>query len=355
MLKPVAAALLFAALMAAPLHAAAAEPAFPVKVVVVTMWEEGDDTGDGQGELQNWVARYPLPETIPFPAGQRHLRYNREREVLAIVTGEGTARAAASIMALGLDPRFDLTRAYWLVAGIAGANPDTAPLASAIWAEWVVDGDLAFEIDAREIPPDWSTGYVPLFGTHPYQEPPPTDGYGPVYRLNPATVEWAYRLTRDIALPDPPGLRGWRASYAGHAGAVLTPRVMKGDTISASTFWHGDRLNDWAARWVDYWTKGKGVFFTSAMEDTGTLAAMTRLANAGRIDMDRVMILRTTSNFTMQHPGISAAESLAGEGLTFSAFMPSLDAAFVVGRVVVDEIVDHWDVHGPKAPVPEPI
>ena len=38
--------------------------------------------------------------------------------VLGVVTGVGTAKAAATIMALGLDPRFDLRNAYWLVAGI---------------------------------------------------------------------------------------------------------------------------------------------------------------------------------------------------------------------------------------------
>ena len=43
---------------------------------------------------------------------------------LAIVTGQGTAHAAATIMALGLDPRFDFSHAYWLIAGIAGASPD---------------------------------------------------------------------------------------------------------------------------------------------------------------------------------------------------------------------------------------
>jgi purine nucleoside permease len=314
------------------------------------MFEDGEDSGDGPGELQNWVEKYPLPETIPFPAGQRQLRYNRDREVLAMVTGVGTARAAASIMALGLDPRFDLSKSYWLVAGIAGANPDRAPLASAVWAEWIVDGDLAFEIDAREIPKDWPTGFVPLFGTHPYQEERPIADYGPAYRLNPRTVAWAFELTRDVVLPDPAGLGEWRAKYAGHPGAELTPRVMKGDTLSASTFWHGDLLNQWAARWVDYWTGGEGVFFTSAMEDSGTLASLTRLANAGRVDLDRVLVLRTTSNFTMQHPGIGAAESLAGEGLAYSAFLPSLSVAFEVGRVVVDEIVDHWDVYGSKAP-----
>jgi len=59
---------------------------------------------------------------------------------------------APSIKALGMDPRFDLSKAYWLVAGIAGVNPNEASIGSATWAEWVIDSDLGFEVDAREIP-----------------------------------------------------------------------------------------------------------------------------------------------------------------------------------------------------------
>jgi purine nucleoside permease len=117
---------------------------------------------------------------------------------IGIVSGVGTARAAASIMALGMDPRFDLTRAYWLVAGIAGVNPLEASIGSAAWVEWVVDADLAFEIDAREIPAEWSTGYLPLGKTRPYEEPVEADGARWVYRLDPGLVAWAYWLTADM-------------------------------------------------------------------------------------------------------------------------------------------------------------
>lgn len=83
-----------------------------VRVVVVTTFEVGNDTGDEPGEFQNWVEHYPLPEILPFPQGYRALRYNANDHVLGIVIGAGKASAAASIMALGLDPRFDLTKAY---------------------------------------------------------------------------------------------------------------------------------------------------------------------------------------------------------------------------------------------------
>jgi purine nucleoside permease len=67
-----------------------------------------------------------------------------------------------------MDARFDVAHAYWLVAGIAGINPLRGSIGSAAWAEWVVDGDLAREIDSREIPADWKTGYLPLRGSVPY-------------------------------------------------------------------------------------------------------------------------------------------------------------------------------------------
>ena len=39
----------------------------PIKVVIVTMFEVGEDQGDQPGEFQTWVERLPLPESLPFP------------------------------------------------------------------------------------------------------------------------------------------------------------------------------------------------------------------------------------------------------------------------------------------------
>jgi purine nucleoside permease len=132
--------------------ATAAEVIRP-KVVVVTMFEAGQDTGDRPGEFQFWVEREKLTRVHPFPQGYRDLRSNADGSVLGVVTGVGTAKSAATIMALGLDPRFDFSTTYWLVAGIAGIDPHDGPLGAAVWAEWLVDGDLGHEIDAREMRP----------------------------------------------------------------------------------------------------------------------------------------------------------------------------------------------------------
>jgi purine nucleoside permease len=313
----------------------------PVRVVVVTMFERGADTGDQPGEFQFWVERARLDTVLPFPRGYRDLRMN-QAGVLGIVTGIGTAKAAASIMALGTDPRFDMRKAYWLVAGIAGVDPADASLGSAAWAEWVVDGDLAHEIDGREIPPDWPTGYIPLRKSRPYETPRRVPDEGEAYHLNSALVDWAYRLTKDVRLDDSEAMRIRRERFLSPQ-ARRPPFVLKGDTLSSMTFWHGRLLSEWANRWVSYHTEGKGNYVTCAMEDTGTLQALTFLSKAGAVDLNRVLVLRAASNFDQQQPGMSAAESLAETKIgQYSAYLPALEAAWRVGHVVVEELTSNW-------------
>ena len=254
--------------------------ALPIRVVIVTMYESALETGNHFGEFRLWVERLPLNERIPFPYGFRDLRYNSEKSVIGIVSGVGAARAAASITALGMDPRFDLARAYWLVAGIAGVLE--ASIGSAAWVEWVVDSDLAFEIDAREIPAEWSTGYVPLGKTRPYEEPVEADDGRCVYRLDPGLVAWAHWRTADLRLNDTPALQEARSRYIDFPAAQAPPVVLRGDEVSGSTFWHGHLLNRRAADWLFYWTGGRGRFVMTAMEETGTLQALSFLARAGR-------------------------------------------------------------------------
>lgn len=322
----------------------------PVKVVVVTMFERGADTGDPPGEFQYWVEREKLDRVIPFPAGWRNLRMN-DKGVLGLCTGIGTARAAASVMALGMDPRFDLTKAYWVVAGIAGIDPEDGSLGSAAWAEYVVDGDLGHEIDAREIPPDWKTGMIPLRKSKPYELPRRTPDEGEIYRLTPTLVDWAYRLTRGVKLEDTEAMQKQRARYASRKNAVRPPFVMKGDTMSSSTFWHGRKLSEWANDWMRYYSDGKANYVTTAMEDTGTLQSLDFLQAAGKVDRSRVLVLRTASNFDQQRDGITAPESLAETKIgSYAAFLPALEAAWRVGHVVVRELVGNWSRYRNELP-----
>ena len=319
-----------------------AAPRIPVKVVVVAMFENGEDTGDSPGEYQLWVEREHLDRVIEMPAGFHHVRMNKDG-VLGMLTGVGTAKAASSVMALGLDARFDLSKAYWVVAGIGGGDPADVSLASAVWADRVIDGDLAYEIDARDIPADWSTGYVPLRKAVPYEQPVRRELEGEIYTLNPGLVGWAWELTRDMKIPDGESLQASRARFTGLPNALKPPFVARGDTVSASTFWHGARMDQWANEWTRYFTAGKGNYMISAMEDSGTLQALTFLNAAGKADLKRVLVLRTVSNYDREAPGSTAAESLASMGSRqYSAFGAALESAQTVGDKVVRYLVDHW-------------
>jgi purine nucleoside permease len=325
----------------------------PVRVVVVNMFEIGEDTGDRAGEFQLWKERRNLTEILPFH-GYRDLHYDPESELLVMVTGIGTARAAAATMALGMDDRFDLSLSYWVIVGIAGIDPEDAPVGSAAWAEYLVDGDLSHQIDAREKPEDWPFGYFARYTKRPFDpnKPEPT---GEMYQLNSGLVEWAYQLTKDMELPTDPTVLHESALYTEHPNAQGNPVVLKGDHIAALTFWHGAIMNDWANQWVDYWTEGKGNMVTSAMEDTGTYLSLSWLDRIGKVDKDRVLVLRTGSNYTMQPPGRGAAENLLKENQGYAGLQIAVEAGYQVGARVVDELLAGWDEFEAVIPTAQPM
>jgi purine nucleoside permease len=139
---------------------------WPVRAVVVVTFEVGKDTGDIPGEYQFWVEREHLDEVVEFPGGpklpegQHALRTNKDHTVLGMLSGTTLVNATASMMALGLDPRFDLSHAYILINGIAGVDPKWGSMGSAAWSRYVI-GDVVREIDAREMPKDWPYGWFP--------------------------------------------------------------------------------------------------------------------------------------------------------------------------------------------------
>jgi purine nucleoside permease len=318
----------------------AQQPPLPIRAVIVAMFEPGADTGDQPGEFQFWVEREQLTESLTFPQGFRDLRLNRKTGVLGIVTGVGNIRSAASIMALGLDPRFDLSKAYWIIAGIAGIDPNDASLGSAVWADCAVEADLSHKIDPRETPANWPTGILPLRALEPYPTPRTTSDQM-VFCLHPPLVQWAYQLTRNIPLPESDAMRQRRALYAGTRAADEPPRVLIGATLSGSAYWHGHLLNRWANEWVRYHAGPSVNYVTTAMEDTGTLQSLTWLARAQRADLQRVLVLRTASNYDSPPLTQSSLESFRAmkSGGVYSAYLESLEAAYRVASHVLHELL----------------
>ncbi len=80
------------------------------------------------------------------------------------------------------------------------------------------------------------------------------------------------------------------------------------------------------------------------MEDTGTLSSLQMLAKAGRVDWNRILVLRTASDFDQPPPGMTAAQNLArNAGRQYVGYLPALESAWRVGNTVVQEITTHWN------------
>jgi purine nucleoside permease len=336
----VSAVALFASLSFAA-GAQTAQKPWPIRAVIVTTFEVGKDTGDTPGEFQFWVEREHLDEVIDFPDGTHPIRTNKEHTVLGIVSGTTLVNATASMMALGLDPRFDLSHAYILINGIAGVDPHVASIGSADWADYVV-GDVVREIDPREAPKDWPYGLFPTGSIRP--NPPTTDTptwhRSNLYTLNPKLVRWAYEQTKSLNLGDDPKVKAFRAGFVGFPNAQKPPFVLIGTTFASDYYWHGAIMNKFAEDWVRLWTKGQGTFTTTEMEDAGFMGAIERLGHVHRVDPDRVLVLRTGSNFSMQRPGQTAAASLTEP---YIGGRLALESAYLCGSTVLHEILDHWD------------
>lgn len=311
------------------------------KVVVITMFEPG---GGKPGELALLREREGLRE-LDIPAwGLDGLYGVPERGLFALLAGVGTANTAVSLMTLGLATEWDFRETLWIISGIGGGNPNRCSLGSPVWADWVVDGDLAHEVDPRDIPADWPIGIFPLGAREPYGSTTLEAGlFGrpyQVFQLHQPLVDWAYNLSAGLEMEMTPDLNAMTESYAAYAGASLEPSVSRGDSLSAARFWHGPRHNAWAEQWVRYWTKEQGTFYTSAMEDTGTLLALEQLDRMGRVDKSRVLLLRTVSNYTMPPGNGSIIDNLTGEDSThYPGLEPALENSYRVVKRILEEVL----------------
>lgn len=336
-MKLPAIALLFATSL--PFAASAAQKHDHVlapKVLVVTMFEV---PGDAPGEAQNWIEGENLTTELRVPGLSKafpELSCN-DRGLCLVTTSMGYANAASSVSALVYSDKLDLSDTYILIAGIAGVDPKDGTLGSAHWARYAVDGGLQWAIDARQIPDDWPTGRLGIYSADPGEKPKPDYGTE-VFHLNEALAERAYRLSKDVKLADSEKAKAYRANYP-DAPANQPPTVSICDTVSADTWWHGSLMSKAMNDWAKLVTNGAANYCTTQQEDNATLTALRRAAAAGRVDMDRVALLRTASNFDQEHPGQTPAESLHADS---GGFLPAVENAYRVGSKLTDAIIADW-------------
>ena len=320
------------------------QAALAPKILTATAFQIGDPLKNDFGEATAWVQNNQLTRTIEIPGLDAPLYCNADGAHCLVILGVGTPNAAVSMTALALSDKIDLSKTYIMFSGIAGTPPQQGTLGAVAWANYVVSGDTVSEYDAREIPADWKFGKVQYNCATPTCSTDFRTGVE-MYRLNPTLTQWAYRLSKEVALQDDDAARAYRALYAENSPARRAPFVMSPCAfLSDSTFWHGKLLSDWAEWWVNYWTQGQAPYCMVAIEETPMLTAITRLAKTGRIDINRVMVQRGASNFDQQHAGQTAQESFhqALSGINGGSTI-ALENLYRTGSAVNKYILEHWN------------
>jgi purine nucleoside permease len=321
-----------------------ADDRIPVKVMIISMFNL---------EAAPWIAALKPEREVRVPGLSSDFPTVRctASGVCQMTTDMGHANAAASMMAVIYSGQFDLRRTYFLVAGIAGINPQYGTIGTATWARYLVDVDIAHEIDAREMPRGWSDGYFGVL-TRGQEQKPRFDYRTELFQVDEALLQRALQLSRHATLEDSPDVVAYRKFYPG-SPANRPPAVTQCDTASGDTWWGGRRLAERATRWTRLLTDGHGVYCTSQQEDNATLLALTRGAHSGLIDIHRVAVLRTGSDFDRPYPGQSAFDSLVAQQSVAGAIHTSTANLVHAGMPLVTDIIEHWEqwqLGVPKAP-----
>ena len=257
------------------------------------MFELGDDTATSPANSGTGRAGGAGPGR-PFPQGWRDLRMNKNG-VLGLCTGIGTAKAAASVMALGLDPRFDLGAGP---TGWSPASPGSIRKMSPLVPRSGLSGSSTAISDMRSMrarSSGWETGYIPLCKTTPHEPPRREPDEGEAYHLSRASStghSGSRRTSRSTTTPP--------CASSARNTAVTKPHT---DAATGAQGRHAVRRHVLARpqdermgqQLGEYHTGGRGNYVTTAMEDTGTMQALTFLDADGRVDKRRVLVLRTGS------------------------------------------------------------
>jgi purine nucleoside permease len=222
-------------------------------------------------------------------------------------------------------------------------NPEVGTLSDVTFARYAVQVALQYEFDAREIPANFSTGYVPQGSTRPDEYPQAIYGTE-VFEVNTALRSLAVKFAKTAKLNDSSDAMAYRANYAAnpaYAAGAQPPSVKECDVATSDVYYSGALLSEAFGNFTKLMTNGSGVYCTTAQEDNATLEAMVRGAAKGLVDFARIIVMRTASDFDRPYPGASPEFNLfyANQG----AFEPALANIYLAGVPVVKGIINGWD------------
>ncbi|KAG6826803.1 hypothetical protein H0H92_014362 [Tricholoma furcatifolium] len=308
------------------------------QVVIISMFDSEGDVWYNIPEFNVLARNITVPGLSPlFP----DVHCTEDGLICQLTTGEAEINAATTITSLVHSSSFNLTKTYFMIAGIAGVSPKVATTGSVTFARYAVQVALQYEFDARDKPPSFPTGYVPQGSFAPNQYP--AELYGTeVFEVNDALRKLAVGFAKQATLNDTVAAQEYRANYATDpffAAGASGPSVVECDTATSDNYWSGTLLGEAFENTTTLFTNGTGVYCTTQQEDNGTLESLMRAAMTGVVDFSRIIIMRTASDFDREYPGQTPAANLFGDP---GGFIPSILNIHLAGVKIIQGIQSGW-------------
>jgi len=310
------------------------------KVFIIDMFGPEGDVWYGIPEFDLLAINITVPGFSPlYP--DAHCTANGD--ICQLITGESEINAATTVASLVRYPRFDLTTTYFMIAGIAGVNPEHATLGSVAFARYAVQVALQYEFSQFEIPTNYTSGYIPQGSLSPQEYPQSIYGTE-VFEFNQNLQKMAVAFASKAALNDSSDAVIYRANYAAssaYAAGAAAPSVVECDVATSDVYFSGNILSTAFGNYTTLVTNGSGVYCMTAQEDNATGEALLRAAIQKLVDFSRIILMRTASDFDRPYPGEAATTNLffANQG----GFEPAIQNIYLAGREVIAGILGGWN------------
>jgi purine nucleoside permease len=324
-------ALVVTALAVGPAGAGSAKP--QPRALVIATFGGPDAAGRFTGEAAPWEANEHLTRTLTVPglavqdenpAGEVHC--TQSLRLCVTVVGTTKSKSGPGTAALLSFPGWDLSKAHFLLVGIAGI---------ATWNGTIGDAAIGNIVDTN-----LGTDYVrpgqggTCAGWDPFDV---SNGSGNPYTqatYNLPLSDWAFNLTKNVKLAVGGDAVIRERAFYGAAEKAEKPRVRRGGVGGHDSFWVGRdqaRRQDciYAFRAKQFGLDDQRI--TSAFEDPGVAGALIRRGRLGDL-----VVVRTGSDFEDQRPGTTPHDlyELLHSDEGFAAFGIAVENEWRVGRVI---------------------
>ncbi|KAK6198021.1 purine nucleoside permease [Scheffersomyces amazonensis] len=310
------------------------------KIVIVAMF---------QPEQEAWTSKIDFIHNITVPGlcpSYPEVRCVEDYSICQFTTGEGEINAATSVAFLLSSPLFNFSNTYWLLSGIGGGDPTKVTTGSVTFAKYAIQVGLQFQIDSRELlntHPDWPSGYFSYGTQNPWEYPDAVYGTE-VFEVNEKLRDRALELAEqnsdylNVGDEDNNKLRSFYEFPANQP-----PKILACDVTTSDNYFTGSVLADYYLNLTSIMTNGTANYCSSAQEENASLEAFIRMAKVGKVNFERIVIMRTISNF------VKSPDHLNMDPIDFFLNFPkgtiqhALDNLYIGGIPFVNDVVNNWE------------